>query len=336
MIFSLVVPPSELGKLLEECVRVLLETTLGKIQVTHADKESSFPANLIRDQQQHLLVSGNAPSSAIAKQLVECGVPTIALVDDPREIIRHIKTTYQSDFTNYIRTASTCLALTYDLVVDFAQLVLDRRICSMGIRRLIEETAFFYKLPLTEAARLTVLNRLLKGAPGEDCPVEVVLQKRSAQSKASLSRFETRLIDACLGPFGSVARRKPVKRVVWPAALFSPAGDAETYWKQVDMVGRARIVIFGPSLYLPPGHWKATPTFSVDDNDSGNVLVIDVYDGVSLLAEGRCALPREGQFSCELGIEIKEPLRPFEVRFATGQGAIEGTFKLDEVMIERL
>lgn len=336
MIFAIVIPPSALGKLLEEVVRALLRATLGEVQFSFVDKANSLPVNLIHDPKQHLLVSANAPNSAIVKQWVESRIPTIALVDDPNEIVRYVKTTSQSGLNSCLLTASACLSLTHDLVVDFAQVVLDRRLSSMGIRRLIEEIASFYKLPLTETSLSVVLSKLVQTAPREDCSVAALLEKRSLKNEARLSQFEEKLIDACLGPFGAMASRKPVRRATWPGALFAPAGDADTYFKRVDMVGRARILIFGPPLYLPQGHWKATSTFSVDNNDSGNVLVIDVYNGANLLAEGRCALPPEGQFSCGLVFEIDDPHRPFEVRFATGQGAIEGTFKLEEVMFERM
>jgi len=322
--------------LLEEVVRALLEATLGEVEYNFVDKADSIPADLIHDPKQHLLVAANAPNSAIVKQLMECRIPTIALVDDPKEIVRFVKTTYQSDFNSYLHTASACLALTHDLVVDFAQVVLDRRLSSMGIRRLIEEIASFYKLPLTDTSLSVVLTQFVQTTPGEDCPVAALLEKRSLKNKARLSQFEEELIDACLGPFEAMASHKPVRRVIWPGALFVPAGDTDTYFKRVDMVGRARILIFGPPLYLPQGHWKATPTFSVDDNDSGNVLLVDVYNGATMLAEGRCTLPPEGQFSCDLAFEIDEPHRPFEVRFATDQGAIEGTFKLEEVKFERV
>ncbi len=293
--------------------------------------------NLLHDPNQHLLVGSNAPKSTIVKQLIEYRIPTVFLVDDPKEVVSFVKTTYQSTFYNYLCTASACLALAHDLVVGFAGLVLDRRSCFIAISKLIEGIASFYKLPLTEASRLMVLKKLASQAAlsGEDCSVAALLEKRSSQDRVPLSPFEEDLVDACLGPFGVMAAHKPVTRVTWPGTLFMPASDIESYFKRVDMVGRARILIFGPPLHLPQGQWKATSTFSVDDNDSGNVLAIDVYDGNTLLAEGRCTLPREGQFSCDLGFEIREPHRPVEVRFATGQGGIEGVFELKEVVIER-
>ncbi len=334
MIFAVVIPPSALGKLLEEVVRALIEATLGKIQHSFIDKAESLPVDLLRDPAQHMFLTANAPNPIIAKQLIECRIPIIALADDPREVVKYVKMTAQPDFGQNVRRVSLCLAFTHDLFINYAQFLLDRRICSVSLRRLLLEIASFYKLPLTEASLSQVLMKLLQTAHSEDCSVGTLLKKRSSKDEAPLSQFEEDLIKACLTPYRSVASRKAVTRLEWPGSMFRPPDKEETYHKSVSLLGKARMVIFGPYLYLSRGRWKATPFFSIDDNDSGNMIIIDIFDGKKALVKGRSVLPKRGRYSCELFFEIEEPCH-LEIRFSTAQGAIEGTFTLEEVMIER-
>lgn len=51
----------------------------------------------------------------------------------------------------------------------------------------------------------------------------------------------------------------------WPAELFSFSEAAfEPGEPDIDLTGRARIVVHGPYLHLPPGRWKATVQFTVE------------------------------------------------------------------------
>src|SRR5208283_1221030 len=119
-----------------------------------------------------------------------------------------------------------------------------------------------------------------------------------------------------------------------PGALFSPWSEDQGYSKVLDLAGNARIFIYGPYLHLPRGNWVATPAFSIGNNDSGNTLIIDIFNG-SVLAIGESILPARGTYTCSIPFEITDPQSPIEVRFATAQGAIEGVFSLEEVVIER-
>ena len=236
---------------------------------------------------------------------------------------------------NYIGTASACLALAHDVAIEFAEIVLDRRILSLKLRDFIRELASFYGLPLNGRTLEEVAQKLApQSAPSEDLPLSALIEHRSSQIDTQLSAFEAQMIDECLGPYNAMATRTPVSRIVWPGGVFAPRTQDESYSKEADLTGRARIVIYGPPLHLPRGRWTANSTFSVTNNVSGNTLIIDVYNG-TMLAAGQCVLPAHGKFSCEIPFEITEPQRAFEVRFATGSGAIEGVFVLENVVMER-
>jgi hypothetical protein len=59
----------------------------------------------------------------------------------------------------------------------------------------------------------------------------------------------------------------------WPMDLFvfEDAERRDMAPPAIDLTGRGRVVVFGPRLDLPPGHWRVTGRFSLDVEDS------DVY-----------------------------------------------------------
>ncbi len=317
---------------------VVMESALGNIEYASADEAPSLQLDIVRDPERHQLVSANAPNATILQLLIEHRIPTIVLLDDPKEIVQFVKSKHKAQLLEHVRKASACLTLAHELLSHSGALIIDQRICSVGTWELIRGIASFYNIQLDNASFSAVLQRIAPQlAQGVDCPVKALADLRAPKMDAQLSRFEAQLVDACLGPFASINPGKPLKQTVWPAPLFLPPGnDGENSSKMADLMGRARILIFGPYLYLPRGHWQATPSFTVHHNESGNSLIVDVSDGTSVLTAGKCPLPKEGTFTCSLPFEIVDPHRPIEVRFASAQGGIEGELELHEVVMERL
>jgi hypothetical protein len=334
MILAVIIPPSVLGKLLEECVRLLAEAVLGKVNYIFGDPPDAVQLLLAQNPADHILISANAPNIGTVQFLIDNHIPTIALIDDPKAVVGFIKTTYEADFLSYIRTASACMGAVHDLFADRAELVLDRRILDMRIADFIEELASYYGLPKGRHLEEVQQNLIRQALPRGGDLLRHLFETRAAQIDTRLTSFEAGLVDYALGPFTSLVGYTPIAKVTWPGALFSPPGGESDYSKVVDLTGEARIFIYGPGLHLPRGRWIATASFNIANNESGNTLAVDVFNG-KVLAVGKCTLPALGAYSCGIPFEITEPQSAIEVRFSTAEGAIEGTFTLREVVAER-
>ncbi len=338
MIIAVIHPPSILGNLLAEIVRVLAETTLGYVHHIFADQPHSMAPLLAHNAAEHLFITGNAPGDWVAQFLIERQVRMIIVMDEPAAIVRFLRKTYTSELIQCIRSASVCLALVHDGIVECAGAVIDREILVAKVKDFMEELALFYGLGASKQAIELAVQRIVSsglGATG-DYLIRDLVSHRSAPSERQLSSFEARIVDACLGPFGALAAGTPVTRVTWPGALFAPSSvEQEGYDKVCDLTGTARILVYGPYLHLPRGRWVATPSFTVENNESGNTMTVDICSAGEVLAGGRCLLPPQGKFSCQIAFEITEPRQAIEVRFATKYGAIEGDFRLHEIVLAR-
>ena len=102
-----------------------------------------------------------------------------------------------------------------------------------------------------------------------------------------------------------------------------------------DMTGPSRFLTYGPYFCLPCGRWAAEWQFTVQENHSGNVLILDIATGTSVVPF-TAKLPSQGVFSAEFEFPVEDARTPIEVRVALGEGAIEGRLAIGPVRLRRL
>ena len=122
----------------------------------------------------------------------------------------------------------------------------------------------------------------------------------------------------------------------WPAFIFS-SGDK--IGDQIDgpneLLGPARIIIYGPYMHLPLGEWSSHVEIEIVENRSGNRLKVDLVCGPKILVSASAEIPIMGHYCFSLSFTITEPLEPLELRFQIESGAIEGRFLLVRVIMGR-
>ncbi|ADP71682.1 hypothetical protein Rvan_2466 [Rhodomicrobium vannielii ATCC 17100] len=333
MIFAAIIPPTVLGKILEECLRLLLAVACKKYEDLPGDQLDALPMHLADDPSRHALIVARAPKEGMLRELADPRIFKLAVVDSPRHAVEFVRTPGMK-FTDCVRHVSGCLAASHDWITRHAPVILDRHACAVPLADFIWNIARIYRLTLTEKDLAFIVEKLASELePRSELTLGALREWRS-QPLQPLNDIEAYLVEASLGPYEAVTD-KPVDRLVWPGALFFPEGNIDGYSNKFDLTGRSRILIYGPSHRLPVGHWKAVPVFSVDGNESGNTLVVDVYNG-EIQGCANWPLPSRGKFTCEIGFHNLDPGKEVEVRFAIGQGAIEGELEIEHVIIERV
>jgi|GEM_PF-5274075 len=135
--------------------------------------------------------------------------------------------------------------------------------------------------------------------------------------------------------YDAIAERRPVHTITWrPPCFFQSEKPGMPLQEALELTGPARSIVYGPYLGLPRGAWVATPRFRVADNQSGNVITFDIVSDCGS-AKGKCALPPEGVFACDIAFDVTEPRHGIEIRISISQGAIEGTLELLDVSWRR-
>ena len=98
-----------------------------------------------------------------------------------------------------------------------------------------------------------------------------------------------------------------------------------------DLTGGARILYYGPYLYLPAGAWKARMMVGFSAGARSMPFSVDVYAGQDPLAIATMVPESKGVYHAAFRFEHHLPDIPIEVRLRTDRGAIEGRVALGRV-----
>ena len=152
-----------------------------------------------------------------------------------------------------------------------------------------------------------------------------------------LSTLPSLAATAIAEPYACLVDGEALAMVEWPASIFSD-GDAigDYVGGPNDLMGPARILVYGPYMHLPRGEWAAYFELEVSDNQSGNRLKVDVVCGPLISASVIADLPLTGRYCFTVAFTVVEPLQPVEMRFQIESGPIEGRFLLTKAVMMAL
>lgn len=145
----------------------------------------------------------------------------------------------------------------------------------------------------------------------------------------------TPLLSTYLEPlFAAIGRLMPLV-LAWPREAFLD-GDApgEILPAMMEVVGRARILAYGPYLPLPMGNWHAT-AFLGFSPDIGRLPFIFEADTGGTVTRGFFEVERGGIFTLELDFQVTDALQLTELRLISQDSALEGQIALIEVKLEQ-
>lgn len=124
-------------------------------------------------------------------------------------------------------------------------------------------------------------------------------------------------------------------RAVWPTAMFTcPAGRPTAGPHQIDLTGRARVLVFGPHIDLPAGDWRATVRIGADPEGGRIRLRLEWGQGAGITAAS-VTIRDPGYYAIQL--EQQWPGQgPAEMRIWLEEAAFGGQLTLLGVEVERL
>lgn len=102
---------------------------------------------------------------------------------------------------------------------------------------------------------------------------------------------------------------------------------------ELDVVGPARHLVYGPYFTLTPGRWRGSLRFAVDDHAAQLRYRVE-WGGLSDHATETFTPGRSGVFELALECNLADPV-PVELRIIQAQGSLGGTFELLGMVLER-
>lgn len=159
-----------------------------------------------------------------------------------------------------------------------------------------------------------------------------------ATSSDELSPNQQAFVDGALAAYGSYFGNGELAPIIWQPDLFfineTPAGATpRPATGPIDITGRARFLIFGPYINLPPGPWSASVVIAFSAETAGMSFIIEIAAGTQL-AYTRVQPTGEQVIESDLQFTIGNSAdQPVEIRIITERAAFDGRIALGYVTL---
>ena len=125
---------------------------------------------------------------------------------------------------------------------------------------------------------------------------------------------------------------RPGGKSLWARELFRWGDAPEAPCPAVlDITGRARILVFGPHLHLPPGRWRLSASFHLCRDAARSPLRLECGAGARL-AHLDFQPDGAGVYRVALDCELDEPA-PFEMRLSVLRAALHGELRFHDAEV---
>ena len=318
-------------------IRTIAGVIGGDYRCIHGAYLSEF-ADVTADRigQSSTICVSDCPELLVCNQFITSGAPIILLVESPRDVIEDLISAGHDHVDALRRVTRSLCALqplfgapnatvfgTGSLDGDL-QSAIAAILTALGLSETDEHREAIDHVLALSRDRTTVrvrdhVNQLIPNFTkrGDD-PSNSALLAASAIAE----------------PYACLVAGEALASVEWPASIFSSGDTIGSYVRgPSELVGRARILVYGPYMHLSRGRWSAYVELEVSDNASGNRLKTEVVCGRMISASVIADMPVEGRYCFVVTFEVVEPLDPVELRFQIQSGAIEGRFLLTKVVM---
>lgn len=346
MLLSLFGTPSPLTYWTLHVLRIMAQTIDPDTAFIHASRSSEWDCawqSLEERSRRNIVFFADCPDMAIANSILSQGLPAIVAADDPGDLVAFIAASRQWGIDQASRLASQSLSALAAFSTGKSIWKVRNSAYGFILEDYVRAISNVYGLCLNGGQIKQVLHQL--ASAGMDAVTHQVgdeilkcvpfARRPGGYDVAGTDVFDSdRLLRK---QYDALLLGQELNHIVWPGSVFidhDRPGHPLSGLQQ--LMGPARLLIYGPYLHLPAGSWEARVEFDVYDNYSGNRIQADVLSGAQdLLTAVTTLLPAQGAFAFVLRFDVTEPLLPLEIRVGILEGAIEGTLRLRQVHIAR-
>ena len=340
MYYALCGPPSPATAFTTQVAMHLLRLAGEECELVVANSATEMVRALKERGQKSCLLVFDSPDWRVLRAVLDGQVPTVHVSNPFEDVVSFVMTARGLTLEQAVRLATQSAACLYD--VASAPATLDLRIGD-GIRSLdglAEELASAWRLCVDEQV-LEELHALYPEASRSDLQELVRANVEHAGASGdglhAVPEPDRELVLTLAAHYRAMADGKPVDMMEWPVRVLVNAEKPGTAvdLEPVEMLGPARILVYGPYLHLCTGDWELETTCHISDNASGNSMLFEIVAGDTVVAMARGELPAEGGFRLSQRFSVVDAHSPIEIRFAMLTGAIEGVFQPVSIILRR-
>lgn len=318
----------------------VLDSFHGGCEVIHANSLEKFRTDLTGVSRPHVLLYSAAPEQGLLELLKRSDLPFAVVTADPIDVVRDLMAEQGGGVCDAIRSASLHFSTLDEIALDRKAVVIQRSMFENDLDEIVRKLMCAVEPTPDHNQIVNVLSGLFPVSKAEfKWSVTNLLDVHYSPpsgpaSFASLPPDDVRLVNEALGDFIYLGLRR-FEQAKWGPKLFlSFDGERHALPRTLSMVGPARIVVFGPYIYLPVGEWHGALRFGFWNNFGQVAFRLDVFSD-QIEFETDAILPALGAGEFCFVFRAGWPLKMIQVRMSQLRGGIDGDLEVKDVWLKR-
>jgi hypothetical protein len=328
MIFFSIGLPSRFTQLCDALIARLVEHCLGSVELGFFNSFDDIARAAIRCDAAHLVAASRQPVVRLQAEIVESGRPFVVALGDVRAALRDLLQRPGYDIAAATRElASSCAAMLTLTKTPGALLLPGTH--GRDPRRLAAAIAGHFGFPVGPDDIAAIAASVSDSAAArEDDPA----------ATDRLAPHEQGIVNGALQPYVTYFAGRDLESIVWEPDLFFATDDRPDAHRRpavgpIDLTGRARFLVFGPYINLPPGPWSATVVTAFSAEAAGSSFIVEIAAGIQLAYE-RVQPTGEQVIETNLQFVIANAVdQPVEIRIVSERAAFDGRLALGYVSL---
>src|SRR6516165_10236839 len=319
MLYFVIGLPGRFTEWCDAATAEIVRRALGPTELVRADTLEEISLWMIRTGASRGVVASRQPGGRLRSALVEASRTFLVVVEEPRTALAEAAQKQPNDVAAAAQlVASSCAGITR-YVSSPGALALFRDRDGSDPLTAARTMADHLALAVSDADIVEIVNELAAAGQTFECG-------DGAARWDGLGAEERRVVDGAIGPFVTYLTTGDLPSITWERELFF-LGDrpGERATGIIDVTGRARRVLDGPYIMLPPGSWSLSLQLQFSRETTEHDFLLEVIADRQVAS--RIIRPQaEGAFEVNLAFALEATTdHPIEIRVSSQRAAFDGT-----------
>jgi hypothetical protein len=323
MIYFVIGLPGQFTEWCHAAAAEIAKRALGPTELIRADSLAEISVAMIRTGAERAVVASRQPGGRLRSALVEAGRNFIVVVEDPRTALAEAVDRQPDDVAGATQLVASSCAGIIRYISSPGALALFRARDGASPEATARAIAHHLALSVCDGEITEIVKELAAAGQTFEHSGDVVGWDDGLEAEAR------RIIRGALDPFVTYLATGVFPPIAWERELFF-LGDRpnERTAGLIDVTGRARCLLHGPYIMLPPGPWSLSLNLLFSGGAVDHDFLIEVVGDQQVAS---CTVRPEAEGLHEVNLQFTLDAttdHPIAIRLSTQRAAFDGTVAL--------